>query len=443
MPQTWTTDQILALAPDDKAAKAGEGLATARQWVSLGCSEQAAWGECQGSAKNPYQAQIDLGEPAFKCSCPSRKFPCKHALGLFLLLAAHPEAFTRAEPPEWVASWLAGRARRGEQRAQREERPKEAADLEARARRAAQRHARVAAGLQELEVWLRDLVRNGLASVHGQSLGFWHAPAARMVDAQAPGVARMLQDMAGIPASREGWQARLLDRVGRLYLLLEAFKRLDSLSPETQADVRALIGWTESQEELLAETGQRDVWLILGQRVEDEDRLRVQRTWLWGRETGGPALVLPFAAAGQSLDPSLVPGTCVDAELVFFHGAYPLRALIKSRAGPAAPLDDIPGYPTFSAFLETYGRALALCPWVERFPAPLQSVRPVRLDGRWGISDAEGRILAIPPAFHWGWQLLALSGGHPLALFGEWNGERLLPLSAWSQGRFVLMESPP
>lgn len=30
-----------------------------------------------------------------------------------------------------------------------------------------------------------------------------------------------------------------------------------------------------------------------------------------------------------------------------------------------------------------------------------------------------------------GWQLGALSGGHPLSIFGEWLGERLRPLSAW------------
>nr|WP_279163542.1 SWIM zinc finger family protein [Rhodococcus erythropolis] len=27
---------------------------------------------------------VDLRGPAYKCSCPSRKFPCKHALGLLV-----------------------------------------------------------------------------------------------------------------------------------------------------------------------------------------------------------------------------------------------------------------------------------------------------------------------------------------------------------------------
>ena len=66
-------------------------------------------GACQGSGSKPYQVQIDLAEPAFKCSCPSRKFPCKHALGLLLIHATTPAAIVKAERPAWVSEWLASR----------------------------------------------------------------------------------------------------------------------------------------------------------------------------------------------------------------------------------------------------------------------------------------------------------------------------------------------
>src|SRR5262245_45309526 len=118
----WTTEQILALAPDAASAKAGQGLAAARKWLTLGADGQAAWGLCQGSGKDPYQAQIDLTEPAFRCSCPSRKFPCKHGLGLFLLLASSAAAFKEKQPPDWVVEWMASRAKRAEQRAEKQAR---------------------------------------------------------------------------------------------------------------------------------------------------------------------------------------------------------------------------------------------------------------------------------------------------------------------------------
>src|SRR4051812_28757030 len=76
--QILTTEQVLALAPDAASVKAGQGLANPASWVSLGRDERSVWGECQGSGKLPYRTQMDAHGPAFHCSCPSRKFPCKH-----------------------------------------------------------------------------------------------------------------------------------------------------------------------------------------------------------------------------------------------------------------------------------------------------------------------------------------------------------------------------
>jgi SWIM zinc finger len=232
----WTTEQIMALAPDAASAKAGQGLAAARKWLSLGVDEQAVWGLCQGSGKDPYQAQIDLTDPAFRCSCPSRKFPCKHGLGLFLLLAAQPAAFKEKKSPDWVVEWMASRAKRAEQRTEKQARAEageKIVDEAAQAKRAASREAKVAAGLRDLELWLRDIARGGLAAVGSQPPNFWERTAARLVDAQAPGVARLVREMAGVPASGEGWEARLLERLGKLYLLIEGFKRIVEL-PEAR-----------------------------------------------------------------------------------------------------------------------------------------------------------------------------------------------------------------
>ena len=86
-----TEEQIIQLAPDAASVKAGKGLATRAKWVLLEHSDRAIWGHCQGSGKTPYQTVIDIKNVAFKCSCPSRKFPCKHGLGLLFLYAAQAE----------------------------------------------------------------------------------------------------------------------------------------------------------------------------------------------------------------------------------------------------------------------------------------------------------------------------------------------------------------
>ena len=82
-----SVDEILQLAPDTASAKAAKGLVVPAKWPNLGATEAVLWGECQGSGSKPYQVQIDQSEPAFRCTCPSRKFPCKHGLALMLLLS--------------------------------------------------------------------------------------------------------------------------------------------------------------------------------------------------------------------------------------------------------------------------------------------------------------------------------------------------------------------
>ena len=438
----WTTEQIIALAPDAGSAKAGQSLAAARKWLSLGADDQTAWGLCQGSGKDPYQAQIDLTEPAFRCSCPSRKFPCKHGLGLFLLLAAQPAAFEEKEPPDWVVEWMASRAKRAKQRSEKQTKAdagEKLVDEAAQAKRAASREAKVTAGLRELELWLRDIARGGLAAAQSQPPQFWERMAARLVDAQAPGVARLVREMAGVPASGGGWEGRLLERLSRLYLLIEGFKRIAEAPEATQADIRALIGWMQNQEELLRSDGARDRWLVLGQRVEEEDRLRAQRVWLWGERSGRAALVLSFAHGRQPLDASLVAGVVIDAELVFFPGACPLRAIVKQRHGsPAAP-ERMSGY---SKIADAHGAlvgALAANPWLEKFPAPLLNVTPLRRGDAWFVRDAEDRTLKLAPRFEFGWTMAALSGGREIDVFGEWDGDHLWPLSAFAENRFVTL----
>lgn len=441
----WTTEQILALAPDAAAAKAGQGLGAVRHWTGFGVAEHAVWGLCQGSGKDPYRTQIDLTEPAFRCSCPSRKFPCKHGLGLFLVYAAQPTAFTAAEPPAWVSEWLASRAQRAEQKAEKQiakQAEEKALDPNAQAKRAAAREQKVAAGLRELDLWLRDLMRHGLAAAQTQPPSFWERTAARMVDAQAPGIARLIRELPGVIVSGEHWQARLLERLAKLHLLREGYQRLATLPPDTQADIRATIGWTLNQEMLLQQDGQHDLWFIAGQRVADEDRLRVQRTWLFGQQSGRAALILQFAAPKQSFAQALPVGALFAAELVFYPGAYPLRALFKGEPqivplpGPGFPLKaDAP-----AAARAAYAAALARQPWLELFPLVLAGVTPFLSKERWAVRDDERRVWPLAPRYPAGWELLALSGGHPLNLMAEWDGEFLWPLAVVGE-RFVRLSA--
>ncbi|MCI0570226.1 MAG: SWIM zinc finger domain-containing protein [Myxococcaceae bacterium] len=434
-----TVDQILALAPDASALSAAKKVGTPASWSGLGRSAGALWGECKGRAT--YQVRVDLSDFATRCSCPSRKFPCKHALGLLLLSASHPAAVPEGSTPAWVEEWLGKRsaaaARRDEKKAERAEVPVDAA---AQARRAEKRLERVMEGLDALELWLRDLVRNGLAGLEAQGPKPFETQAARMVDAQAPGIASRLRRLAQLPGSRSDWPQRLLGELGRLALLVHAYRRGDALGPELLADVRQLLGFTVPQEEVAAQ-GERvaDDWLVLGQWVDDEERVQVQRSWLRGVSTGRSALLLQFSAAGTPFPEAFVPGTHFEAELAFYPGALPLRALVRERRSDAKGWSgSLPGAPDVEAFLAEVAVSTARLPWLERLPCSLRSVATVRHEAQgWCVVDGKGTTLPLLGDSHW--RLLALSGGAPVDVSGEWDGERLRVLGAVIDGRYEVL----
>lgn len=421
---TWTSEQVTSLAPDASSVIAARGLASARAWSSTGHDDRALWGRIRG-----YDVAVDLAGGRFSCSCPSRKVPCKHGLGLLLLWASHPEAVSAGDVPAEVETWL---ARRAAPAAERKE-----IDPEARARRAAERAARIVVGMEELDLWLRDLVRGGLAAAQQRPYAYWDEVAARMVDAQAPGAGSSVRRMAGIVRSGNGWPGRLLVQVGRLHLLAQAWARFDALDPDTQADVRTASGWSWSSAEVLAGPVVRDRWQVGGRAVVEEERYRIQRTWLTGVETGRMALVLESVPAYAPLPADLVLGTEVDADLAFFPGAWPQRALVAATHGEAGAMGEWHGAASIGDGLTGHARALAANPFLDRLPLVLSGVVPVARDDGWWARDGSGAAVRLLLDESQWWTLAAVSGGEPVGLTGEWQDACLRPLAVWADRRLV------
>ncbi|MCL2734744.1 MAG: SWIM zinc finger domain-containing protein, partial [Actinomycetia bacterium] len=251
----WTADQVLALAPDAASRKAGARLATPSPWSGTGVAGAAVWGLCKGSGSTPYQTVVDVSGPAFRCSCPSRKFPCKHALGLLLLWAegaAGPIA--PAGAPEWVEQWTAARRKKAESQAAGPAAEKAAgpADPEAAKRRADRRAIRVEGGAAELEQRLTDLLRGGLAGADRDGYKQWDEVAARMVDAQAPGLAARVRDLGAVPAGGGDWPSRMLEETALLHLLARGYLGRERLPVPLAETVRTRVGFTVDSAELLA-----------------------------------------------------------------------------------------------------------------------------------------------------------------------------------------------
>lgn len=435
----WTVEQVLSLAPDDASRKAGNKLASAGHWSGTGFDGSGAvWGLCRGSGSKPYQTVVDTTGPAYKCSCPSRKFPCKHALGLLLLRASGDGPVPQGEPADWAAQWLEGRRGRAEAKQARQEAVASGepvsgpADSAAARKRAERRAERVTSGAQELEQRLTDLLRGGLATADRTGYTLWEETAARMVDAQAPGLAGRVRELGAIPGSGPGWPVRLLEECGLLHLLDTAWLGRERLPEPLAATVRTRVGLPMSAEGPPV----RDRWLVLAQYDTPDGRLTTRRIWLYGSDSGRTALLLSFGAAGRAPDLALPVGITIDAELTPYPGGG-LRADLGRQFTPPAPTPGTPPPPGSSTAtaLAAYGEALRGDPWLDAWPVTLRDVIPVPSEGGWQLADAESES-ALPltqaalsrPGL---WKLVALSGGAPVTVFGELGHRGFEPYAAW------------
>lgn len=437
----WQRDQIIALAPDTASAKAAQELTALRKWVTLGAQPHVLWGECQGSGAKPYQTAIDLSEPAFKCSCPSRKFPCKHGLALFLLYSQTANHFTSGAIPPWVQSWLDGRSKRQNAKAEAAAPVATPAVEQAQAKRSAARAEKVAAGIDELTIWLKDLVRTGFAEAQTQPYTFWQTMAARLIDAQAPGLAAQVQALGRLAVSGDGWAERVTAAVGKLFLLIEAYRRLDQLPLGLQQDVRTAIGWHQPREEVLTGPPVPGRWQVLSHTIEKEEGLLNQRVWLRQSNADRYALILNFAHESnrQSLETIWRCGAEVEGTLYYYSSSTPLRA-VATEVKSVADMAHLSGPLAVTTALRTYQQGLTVNPWLTRYPLLLADVTlqaPVELGkANWWLGNAAQGALPLSRRAKNQWLLLSLTGGAPAHCFGEWLDDGFLPLGLWTAERY-------
>ena len=484
--QRWSADRVHALAPDASSQRAGAKLAAPGPWRDCGAQSAVGllWGDCKGSGAKPYQVTVELsadqGTPGYACSCPSRKFPCKHALGLMLLWSAGgvPEA---EEPPQRVRDWLDARRERAERSearkaaaAQRAAREGDDADpaaarkaAEAAERRAAQRIQRIDAGLDDLELWLCDQVRSGLTGLRAAGYRPIDDLARRLIDAQAGALATRVRELTHCLNSPEDWPERTLAEFSLLHLLIQGWRHRDALPAPLAATVRRRIGLTMAAAEI-AEVGEHASgrWLVLGCRDLAADKLVERRVWLQRETDGRIAMLLAFAPPGQAFGIALPAGAVVEAELAFAPDAVPLRAVLVEHTvvehtvvEHTVPNQDTkpnqeaesggegPQGGTLDEAAAGFAAALAADPWTAAVPVVLDAAVPLvgPKPEAWQIVDAKGggRVPLLASADgadptraeQLCQSLLACGGAHPAPLFGLYRPAGLTPITIWNNGQ--------
>jgi hypothetical protein len=446
-----TRGAIEAMAPDQSALTAASSLLKPAKWPVRARSGGLIWGECQGSGANPYRVVADTDEHGSKCTCPSRKFPCKHALALMWLFVDDGATFQDADIPAWVNDWM-GRRRKGaaaaasgasseaksldtarEATADTPPDPKATARKQAAADKRAQDTRRsVRAATEDLDGWIADQLRTGLSGFLNELGERCRRIAARLVDAKAGALASRIDEMPSrllaLPAEERVDGA--IAELGKLALLTCAWRA----APD-DPDLRREVVGSETREEVLGNADAprvRSLWEVLGERVlTRRDGLVSQATWLMNLASDPQrfAVLLDFfpASAGRRSG-AFVPGERFTAELAFYPAEVPLRAVIakrdESRDAPDASSDTWPDAAA-DPVADLAEQALA-APWRIETPVLLPPGRIcAEASGRAWWRSNDGVVVPVrkplPP--------LALGANIERAA-GVWDGARLALIAA-------------
>lgn len=459
-----TPEQVLLLAPDRAAAAAAATAADPGAWSLAGCDDDAVWGQYVATSAEPYEVAVDLGGPAFRCTCPSRKVPCKHCLGLLLMLAQQHVAPAKRLP--FVQQWMQRRDRHPTARAaeavpdvQGAGDDEVAVEADAagvrtgvrggahdpqREQRRLDRAERMRAGLLELDRWLADRVRTGLAASELADLDTWDRLAARLVDAQCGGLANRVKRIATRVGQHARWHEDVLEEMAVLHALAQGALRTSTLPVDLADGVHTAAGLTTAKDDVLAGVPSTAVWSVLGESRTREDKITVQRTWLATQGAGADgvvrttwAMLLTFGAFGNEVTTEHHVGTALDADVHWYPGAVALRALIGRRHDEPFPAPS-PSPHSVDAAVAAAGWAMAAEPWLERYPVLVRVVPLPEGNGRWVLADHTG-AMPIVPGFWRLAELVAMSGGSPITVMGELGADGVLPLTVWSAGGMVLL----
>ena len=412
---------IEQLAPDQASLKAGAGLAKPAKWSGVGMSHDAAlvWGECAGSGANPYRVMADLRDLGNKCTCPSRKFPCKHVLALLWLEAEAIVPFPPADTPDWVSDWL-GRRRPGASKvaaastntapkdanaarlpeaAAAPEDPKAAARREAAAAKRAEDVERaILDALDALEQWIGDQLRQGLSAFIDDVTARCRRIAARLVDGKAQALAGRVDELPSrllaLPAGDRPRGAVV--ELGKLVLLARGFR-----ATPTDPEVRRAIATSETREMVLDHPQAlrvQGLWEVLAELVETRrDGLVSQTVWLLHLGSDGPrfAMLLDyFPASAGKRGLGFARGERFSGELVFYPGRNPLRAFLLQREAVADQTD----WPEpQGALAEALAAPLLAEPWALDQPLLLPAGRLASdgTDQSWWRSQDGGLVLPL------------------------------------------------
>ena len=296
---TINKDYLLTIAPNESALKNGENLAKKNSYSNLTASSDGTYigGFCTGSGASPYACSVDFIDPAapvFRCTCPSRQFPCKHILGL-LYIYAEGRSFQKGDVPEDILDKRKKKESRASAKAKSDDAPPK--DSPSRKRAAIKKIETQLNGLEETEKILHNIVSAGLGTLDAAKTKSIRALVKQLDSYYITGVQNELNDLLGLfNQAGEVDYYQCVGKIASLHTLVSRArayfeKKLEHPDKmDSESEIEELVGYPWKLEELrqygLMETNARLVQLCFFVRREDDKTRFVDEGYYISLNTG-------------------------------------------------------------------------------------------------------------------------------------------------------------
>lgn len=187
------TDELIRMsAPNTSAVSNGLKISRSGGFISLCRTEDKTliFGECKGSGIKPYSTSADFSgdSPVFRCSCPSRQFPCKHSIAIMFEWLAGKE-FKISDIPEDIAAKRDKINKKAEKAAAKEnatDSEKKKKTTKSNKNAIAKKLSKQAEGLELAENFVNDILNRGVSSVNSSSAAQYKSLAKQLGDYYLP-----------------------------------------------------------------------------------------------------------------------------------------------------------------------------------------------------------------------------------------------------------------
>ncbi|BBH19988.1 hypothetical protein Back11_13330 [Paenibacillus baekrokdamisoli] len=250
-----TEAYVDSLAINSSAMKNGRDLVKKNSFPKLGktSDETLIFGECKGSGKEPYHCSVDFvkpEEPVFRCSCPSRQFPCKHILGLMYAYALG-NAFEITDIPDDIVEKREKAEKREEKREEKKKEPVGEAAAKRKKTNQSTLLKKIASqleGIELLEKLIQQLTNSGLGSLDKKTVKTFEDQSKQLGNYYIPGLQTAFRGLlfelnasneASSSEQKESLYTSIVESLGVLHTLVKKSReyltaRMDN--PESSID---------------------------------------------------------------------------------------------------------------------------------------------------------------------------------------------------------------